>query len=376
MLVRLPDREILYEALLRRDPAYDGRAYVGVTSTGVFCRLTCPARKPRPENCVFFDTVAASVEAGFRPCKRCRPLAPAAAADPVIGTLLDALEKDPERRWSEDDVKSMGFDPSTVRRSFKRHFGITFLGMARHRRLRDAFKTLSEGGSVIDAQLNAGYGSPSGFRSAFSRLLGQAPGAFTGKELLKADRINTPLGVMVAVSDARNLHLLEFMDRKGLPAELEKLRRIARGRLGFGRYAPADQLETELEAFFAGRCADFRTPLALHGSAFVRSVWDALRRIPPGETRSYRDIASAIGRPSATRAVARANGANRIAIVIPCHRVIGSDGSLTGYGGGLWRKQALIELERAFLCQNQAGPGYHQSRPGTEDRESESLNQT
>lgn len=349
MLFRLPNDEILYEALVARDAAYDGRAYVGVTSTGVFCRLTCPARNPKAENCVFFDSVAACVEAGFRPCKRCHPLAPAASADPTIGTLLEALEREPDRRWSEGRIKAMGLDPSTVRRSFKRHFGITFLEMARHRRIRDAFETLTDGGRVIDAQLDAGFDSPSGFRAAFAKLLGQAPGTITGKELLKADWIDTPIGVMIAVSDANALHLLEFLDRKALPAELRKLHTISRGQLGLGRFAPTDRIETELEGFFSGRSPLFTTPLAPRGTAFMQSVWSALREIPPGETRSYSEIATAIGRPAAVRAVARANGANPIAIVIPCHRVLGADGSLTGYGGGLWRKQALIELERQFL---------------------------
>jgi len=151
------------------------------------------------------------------------------------------------------------------------------------------------------------------------------------------------------VLDANALYLLEFLDRKALPTELKKLRTISRGQLGLGRTAPTDQIEMELERFFSGQCATFETRLAPHGTPFMRCVWDALRRIPPGETRSYSEVASAIGRPSATRAVARANGANPIAIVIPCHRVIGSDGSLTGYGGGLWRKQTLIELERQYL---------------------------
>jgi AraC family transcriptional regulator of adaptative response/methylated-DNA-[protein]-cysteine methyltransferase len=151
---------------------------------------------------------------------------------------------------------------------------------------------------------------------------------------------------MVAVSDKHALHLLEFIDRKALPTEVRALRDMSSGRLGFGRYAPADQIEGELKAFFAATSADFHTPLALHGSAFTKRVWQALRDIPPGETRSYSEIATIIGRPTAVRAVARANGANQIALVIPCHRVIGTDGSLTGYGGGLWRKRRLIELER------------------------------
>ena len=348
MLFQLPDHDTLYKALLARDANYDGRAYVGVTSTGVFCRLTCPARNPKSENCRFFETAAACLQAGFRACRRCRPLAPEAASDPVVTRLLSALEEQPERRWTEQDIVGLRLDPSTVRRSFKRQFGITFLEMARLYRVREAMNALSGGSRVIDAQHQAGFDSPSGFRDAFARMIGQPPGRFTGGEILKADWIKTPIGPMIAVSDARHLHLLEFIDRKILVKELNKLRSMAGGDLGLGRYQPTDQVESELGAFFSGESARFDVPLALHGSEFTLSVWTELRQIPAGETRSYSDIASAIGRPSAVRAVARANGANPIALVVPCHRVVGMDGSLTGYGGGLWRKQNLIELERQY----------------------------
>ena len=115
MLFQLPDHDTLYEALVARDPVYDGRAYVGVSTTGIFCRLTCPARKPKSGNCQFFDTVAGCLEAGFRPCKRCHPLAPAAESDEAVQTLLKAYEIEPARRWSENDIIRLGFDPSTVR---------------------------------------------------------------------------------------------------------------------------------------------------------------------------------------------------------------------------------------------------------------------
>ncbi|MCX8997377.1 trifunctional transcriptional activator/DNA repair protein Ada/methylated-DNA--[protein]-cysteine S-methyltransferase [Rhizobiaceae bacterium BDR2-2] len=348
MLFPLPDTETLYRALLDRDPAYDGRAYVGVTSTGIFCRLTCPARKPKPENCRFFASVAECMSAGFRACLKCHPMAPAAEADPIVAALLKLLADRPGYRWGEQDLERMGFDPSTVRRSFKRHFGITFLEMARLERLRLGFETLGDGGRVIDAQQDAGFESPSAFRSAFSRLIGQPPGRLAENALLQAHWLPTPLGTMIAVTDERALHLLEFADRKALPGELKKLFELSRCSLGVGRLAPHAVLETQLDAYFTGRSPDFTIPLALHGSDFTRSVWEALRQIPPGAVRSYGEVASAIGRPSATRAVARANGANQIALIIPCHRVIGADGSLTGYGGGLWRKQKLIEIERQF----------------------------
>ncbi|MEX0330770.1 MAG: bifunctional transcriptional activator/DNA repair enzyme AdaA [Puniceicoccaceae bacterium] len=348
MLFELPDNKVLYAALVDKDPAYEGRAFVGVRSTGIFCRFTCPARKPKPENCEFFETAIHCMEAGFRPCKRCRPLEAGLSKEEPVRVLMDKLLASPSRRWMEADVIEAGFDPSTVRRAFRREFGVTFLELARLYRLREGFKSLSEGESVIEAQLDASFDSSSGFREAFTRLLGQAPATFQKGEGLLCDWLDTPLGPMIAVADPQRLHLLEFADRRALAREMQQLQRFAKGRIGIGRYPPIDQVEKELRPYFNGETAAFSTPLHQHGSPFVQQVWAELRKIPPNETRSYLDIAKAIDRPSACRAVARANGANQIAILIPCHRVIGSDGSMTGYGGGIWRKRRLLEIERSI----------------------------
>lgn len=343
-----PDHNTLYTALLERDPIWEGRAYVGVVTTGVFCRLTCPARKPKQGNCVFFSTIAECLEAGFRPCKRCHPMTTALEADPAALSLLKALEADPTRRWTEQDIVARGYDPSTIRRVFKRHFGQTFLEMARLSRLQAGLTTLSEGGRVVDAQIDAGFDSPSAFRAAFARHLGLSPGSFRKDALLLADWLQTPLGPMIAVSDSTHLHLLEFTDRKALPTELKRLYKTCKGSLGFGRPKPTEQLDAQLQEYFSGRLNQFSVPLALHGTAFTQSVWQMLQTLPAGTTHTYSDIARRMGRPQSTRAVARANGANQIAILVPCHRLLGADGSLSGYGGGLWRKQKLIDLERQY----------------------------
>lgn len=345
MLFDLPDDQTLYAALLSRDPGFEGRAFVAVTSTGIFCRLTCPARKPRRENCVFYDTAGACLEAGYRACKRCTPLP---SGDPLVADLLDRLEADPARRWREEDLAAEGLDPSTVRRAFRRALGVTFLDLARQKRLAEGFGTLANGNRVIDAQIDAGFESASAFREAFARYLGTAPGTLRADARLQASWIDTPLGAMVAVADRAHLYLLEFVGRKAPSSELKALMADAKGDIGVGRTDPIDLAERELDAFFSGRSTRFTVPLASGGTAFEARVWDLLRTIPAGETRSYGDLARMIGKPSATRAVARANGKNRIALMIPCHRVIGADGSLTGYGGGLWRKERLIAIERAY----------------------------
>jgi AraC family transcriptional regulator of adaptative response/methylated-DNA-[protein]-cysteine methyltransferase len=220
--------------------------------------------------------------------------------------------------------------------------------MARLSRLRRGFESLADGGKVIDAQCSAGFESASAFREAFARLLGCTPAELTGGGKLMASWIDTPMGAMIAVADKRALHLLEFIERKALATELKKLSQLYNADLGIGRYPPIEQAEQELRQYFAGERAAFTVPLAYHASPFTCQVWDALRQIPAGQTRSYSELAQAVGKPAAIRAVARANGANPIAVMVPCHRVLGADGSLTGYGGGLWRKQRLIELERLY----------------------------
>ncbi|WP_282603578.1 trifunctional transcriptional activator/DNA repair protein Ada/methylated-DNA--[protein]-cysteine S-methyltransferase [Paracoccus sp. PARArs4] len=338
--------DMLYRALLARDPAYEGRALVGVTSTGIFCRLTCPARKPLARNCRWFADAASARDAGFRPCLRCRP--EQVALPPVVADLLAALRADPERRWSEGDLKARGLDPSTVRRQFRQHMGRSFLQMARDARLRQGMGRIAMGDDVIEAQLDAGFDSASGFRAAFRRLFGHAPQDLRGGGDLAAEWIETPLGGMIAIVDDSSLHLLEFVDRKALPQGLARLSRMVGGRIGLGRRPMTDRVEASLGDFFAGRNGRLDLPVTLHGTEFQRAVWTALRDIAPGATCSYAGLAAAIGRPSAVRAVASANANNRLALVIPCHRVIGSDGRLAGYAGGLWRKERLISLEASY----------------------------
>ena len=283
MLFDLPDHQTLYAALLTRDTRFGGQVFVCVSSTGVFCRLTYPARKPKQENCTFFATIGEYIEAGFRACKCCHPLQAAALADPTIAAFLHALDERPDLRWSEEHIEQLGYDLSRVRRSFKRQFGMTFLEMARQRRLREGFETLATGGKVITAQHEAGFESASAFRAAFACLLGCAPMDLRTDRLLRATWIPTPLGDMIAVSSHSHLYLLEFVDRKGLPAELSRLQ--AASTEGIGTLPPSDQAAAELSDYFAARSANFLTPLALAGSSFTQQVWNALREIPAGETR-------------------------------------------------------------------------------------------
>jgi AraC family transcriptional regulator, regulatory protein of adaptative response / methylated-DNA-[protein]-cysteine methyltransferase len=346
----LRDDDTLYAALIARDPSYEGFAYVGVKTTGIFCRLTCAARKPKRENVVFFGCCEDAQAAGFRPCLRCRPIDRFRPVSGALEALREKIKAEPERRWSTGDLKSLGYDPSTVRRAFQREYGVTFTQYARSQRLGVAISRLQQGGSVMDAQLDAGYESGSGFRDAITRLVGDAPARAVGQPILTAQWLDTPIGAMLAIVDDRGVHLLEFAERAALPNEIKRLRTSV-GAICFGNHPMLDELACQLERYFSGHSSAFSIPLAQRGSAFEVIVWEALRQIPSGSTRSYGEIARLIGRPDAPRAVARANGANQVAIIVPCHRVIGADGALTGYGGKIWRKQWLLEHERRMAAQ-------------------------
>ena len=338
------DQDTCYAALLGRNADYDGVFYVGVRTTGIFCRPTCPARKPKRENCEFFTDAQSAMLASYRPCSRCRPLSHPNETSDVVRRLVEAVEREPLKRWRDADFDALAVHASTARRQFQKRFGMTFVEYARARRLGSAFKAIRSGERVIDAQLDAGFDSPSGFRDAFARIMGAPPARST--RALFAAWLDTPLGPMVAIADEQALHLLEFVDRRGLEREIERMRQRQKAGIAPGRTAPIAQIEAELTAYFAGRSMSFATPLARAGSPFQNAVWDALLRIPPGETSSYAELARAVGNPKAVRAAGTANGCNQLAIVIPCHRVINANGALGGYAGGLPRKQWLLEHER------------------------------
>lgn len=337
-----------YQALIAKNTEYDGVFFVGVKTTGVFCRPTCPAKKPKIENCEFFKTAQEALLASFRPCKRCRPLSHPNHVSKLVQILVDAVEENPEKRWKDRDFEKLCIDASTARRQFKKRFDMTFVEYARARRMGIAMKQIRSRDSVINAQLSTGYESGSGFRDAFSRIMGAAPSKMDHDHILKASWLDTQLGPMLAIANEEALYLLEFVDRRGLEREIERLRKRTKSAIIPGRTKPIDQIERELKLYFEKGKWDFKTPLYYLGSPFQKHVWEELLKIPSGETRSYSDLAHAIKRPTAFRAVAQANGANQLAIIIPCHRVINANGDLGGYGGGLSRKQWLINHERNF----------------------------
>jgi AraC family transcriptional regulator of adaptative response/methylated-DNA-[protein]-cysteine methyltransferase len=344
----LPAFDEMYRALVERDASYDGLLFACVRTTGIFCRTTCRARKPLAANVEFVPSIQEALHRGYRPCRICTPLERASDPDWVTA-LIERVRTTPDRRIRDGEVREMGVDPAQARRYFKTHYGMSFHAYQRAWRLGRAMKQLREGADTLSAGLEAGFESSSGFRDAFQRVFGDAPGRARGAALLTGRWLETPLGPMLAVVSDKGLVMLEFVDRRALETELAEMRRSFASAIVPGDHPLLDRVAGQLDEYFAGARSAFDIPLDPRGTPFELRVWEALRTIPCGETRSYVDIARQAGTPTGSRAIGRANGRNKIAIVIPCHRVIRSDGALCGYGGGLWRKQWLLDHERRGL---------------------------
>lgn len=346
----LPSFRTMYRAISRRDPAYEGVFYTCVKTTGIFCRPTCRAKYAKAENVEFVASVTEALHGGFRPCRMCKPMDATRPVPPLVERLRRAVEESAEGRVTDKDLAAMDIEPSTARRQFKAYYQMTFHAYQRARRMGLALHGIKSGKPVVEAQLEGGYESTSGFREAFARTFGQAPSGAKEKGCLVGRRIETPLGSMLALADDVGLRLLEFVDRRGLERELLLLRHRLKAAVVPGNNATLEATAAQLARYFAGESFEFDLPLAPVGSDFQRRVWAELQRIPPGRTRSYLEMAQRVGVPKAARAIGRANGSNMIALAIPCHRVINADGSLCGYAGGLWRKQRLLDHERKFAC--------------------------
>jgi len=347
------DIEKYYQALLDRDERYVGVFYVGVKTTGIFCISTCRARKPKFENVAFYTTVKDLLRNGFRPCKICRPTTYSLEPPAIIKKALDLLSASEDRKLSDLQLRKQGIAPEKIRRWFNQNHGITFQAYQRMLRINHAFQELQEGKHITDTAYKSGYGSLSGFGYTFKKIIGKSPRKSRNKSIILIQRLATPLGPMFACCTDKGICLLEFTDRRMLETEFEDLQNRLNASILYGEHELIIQLKKELAEYFAGKRKKFQVPLDTPTTPFRQEVWNLLLKIPFGKTVSYLDQAKELGNPKAVRAVANANGHNRVAIVIPCHRVIGSDGNLTGYAGGLDRKKWLLNHEGSYPEQKQ-----------------------
>jgi AraC family transcriptional regulator of adaptative response/methylated-DNA-[protein]-cysteine methyltransferase len=336
-----------WAAVLDRDPSYDGAFVFAVRSTGIYCRASCPARRPRPEQVRFFSTPAAAERHGYRPCKRCRPHQPAAAT--AVERACRYLEAHGERRVPLAELaQAVGLGPSHLHRTFKRELGVTPRQYAEAQRLRQFKSGVTASGDLLGAIYHAGYGSSSRLYEQAPAALGMTPATYRKRGAGLAIRysiVATDLGRLLVAATERGICAVSL---GASDAELEQ---------GLRAEYPAAAITHDGTGLHAHVTAVLRhingdrpapdLPLDIQATAFQRRVWQALQTIPRGATRSYQEVAQRVGNPGAARAVAQACASNPVAVVIPCHRVVRSDGGLGGYRWGFERKHALLDRERA-----------------------------
>lgn len=348
------DEATAWTSVLTRDPTADENLFYGVTTTRIYCRPSCPSRRPKRENISFFSSTEAAERAGFRACQRCRPNQPKSinAAVQRARDYIDEHAGDLDERITLSLLSDhAGLSPYHLQRKFKETVGLTPAQYIRAKKSEKLKTELKRGETVSRASFGAGYGSSSRAYEDAATLLGMTPATYkrggAGAQIDYA-LTNTSLGVLLVAATARgvcavklgdNVKHLEEALASEYPAAVRK--RVA---------APSSELQAWVDAVVAAIDAGNAradVPLDVQASAFQWKVWRELQRIPLGQTRSYGEIAEAIGSPRAVRAVASACANNRVALLIPCHRVIRQSGDLGGYRWGLERKRKLLEKERA-----------------------------
>lgn len=342
-----------WTAVCERNSRLDGRFVFAVKTTGVYCRPGCAARRPKRENVRFYDVPAAAERDGFRPCRRCRPER-LDMVDPMMAAVEDAarrIDRSLEQDAAVPELAALadraGFNPQHFQKAFKRALGLSPRDYADARRTARLKAGLRDGNGVADAVYGAGFGSPSRVYERADRTLGMSPGTYakgaTGIAINYAFA-ESHLGLVLAAATARGVSAVYLgEDTAQLARDLEV--EYPGALLTEDRTGLEDALK-QLVAYLDQRGPHPSLPLDVRATAFQWQVWQALLEIPYGETRSYAEVAGMMGKPTAARAVGRACGLNPVALAVPCHRAVGSDGKLHGYRWGLDRKQALLDLER------------------------------
>ncbi len=342
-----------YEVIGKKESNEHETSFItAVKTTGIFCKPTCHARKPKIKNVIFYKSTQEALQNGFRPCKICKPIEKLRDTPQYIKDIINELHKNPFLKIKDYDLRLRNINPNQIRSWFKKHHNITFHYYQRMLRINAVFRMLEKGKMVTEVTFESRYDSLNSFQdsdnSSYKSIFGRMSNKGSDKSIINIARFTTPLGPMFAGATNNGICLLEFTDRRMLQTELKDLMKRLNAVLLVGKNHYLDQVQFELKEYFSGSRKEFTVPLDAPGTNFQKAVWKILQDIPYGETRSYKQQAVTLNNPKAIRAVASANGRNRIGIIIPCHRVIGSDGNLVGYGGGLHRKKWLLTHEKTY----------------------------
>ncbi len=338
--------ETYYQALLERKQSFVGIFFVGVKTTSIFCIATCRARKPKLKNVEFYTSFKEALDNGYRPCKICKPTENANQAPEQVEKAILLVKENPKDKITDFQLRQKGISPEVVRRWFKNNYGMTFQAYQRMYRINNAFQELKHGKNATHTAFDTSYESLSGFNYTFKKLVGKSPKHSKDKNIILINRLTTPLGPMFVCATDNGICLLEFVDRRMLETEFKDLQKLLNANIISGENEHIKQAKKEIKEYFEGTRKNFDVKLETPGTVFQNQVWKCLQEIKYGTTATYQKQAEKISNPKAIRAVASANGYNRISIIVPCHRVIGKDGKMTGYGGGIERKKWLIEHER------------------------------
>ena len=339
------DPDTAWAAFMRRDRSWDGRVIGAVKSTGIYCKPSCPAKRPKRENVEFFASGEEARAAGYRSCLRCKPDEVGRDRE-AIAKAVKLIEASEEAPTLDELAAAVGYAPHHFQRLFKRDLGVSPAEYARGIRAKRAEKHLKENGRVTDAIYDAGYSAPSRFYADAKERMGMTPSAWRdgGRgETIRWTTFDSPCGPMFIATTSKGICRLTFNDSEASLRRLFPNATIVEDRSGMRELVEGALIAMERPS------AAPDLPIDVAGTAFQEAVWRELRKIPLGETRSYAQIAAAIGAPNAVRAVGTANGDNHVSVLIPCHRVIRSDGTLGGYGGGLANKKKLLAAEGISL---------------------------
>ena len=357
-----PRAEALWHAVQSRDRAADGAFVYAVRSTGIYCRPSCPSRKPRREQVVFFPLPEAAEQQGFRACRRCRPRAinlrdPRTASVARVCREIDARIREEEGGDHEAGLtlaalsRAAGMAPHQLERAFRRVMGITPRQYADAQRMRRLKSNLRKGDDVTTALYDAGFGSSRGLYERAPSQLGMTPGTYrqggAGMQI-HYTIVDSPLGRLLVAATDRGISAL-YLGEKDAPLKAALQKEYPRAEIDSdtGGSRNLGGWVSKILEHLRGKEPHLDLPTDVQATAFRRRVWEELKRIPYGATRTYSEVARAIGRPRAIRAVARACATNPVSVVVPCHRVVRADGNLAGYRWGLGRKRALLEHESA-----------------------------